>query len=135
MRHSCYHRGVLPDAVLAAARVFVALPFMLHAFVKMAHFSGSAQLLAAKGIPAAALWTALSTALEALGSGLLILGLGTRGAALALVAVCAPATILFNLGAPDHQVLLFKDFAIIGALLQFAVHGPGAFSFDRKHER
>lgn len=62
------------------------------------------------------------------GIGLLI-GYRTRWAALLLFATLIPITASIHL-APDHAGPLFKNVALLGGLIHFAVRGPGAWSID-----
>lgn len=63
---------------------------------------------------------------------LLAIGFWTRVAALALVAVLIPitGTVHMALG-PEHMGPLFKNIALLGGLIHFAIRGPGAWSLGR----
>jgi len=63
-----------------------------------------------------------------LGGLALLLGLGTRLAALALIAVLIPITLTVHVGNPGHAGPLFKNIALFGGLVHFLIRGPGAFS-------
>ena len=70
---------------------------------------------------------------------LLILGLKTRWAAIALAAFTLAATYLFHAfwAMPEAQkamqsLMFQKNLAIVGGLLALAVAGAGAFSIDRR---
>lgn len=68
-------------------------------------------------------------ALLAGGTGLL-LGFYTRVAALLLIAVLVPITITVDLGHTNALGPLFKNIALLGGLVHFAAHGPGAYSVE-----
>eukprot|EP01037_Dinobryon_pediforme_P024896 gene24896-26853_t len=71
--------------------------------------------------------------LTELGGGLLILtGLATRWAALALAGFCILTAALFhaNLADADQFIHLQKNLAIAGGFITLAVHGPGSLSLD-----
>jgi putative oxidoreductase len=61
----------------------------------------------------------------------LLLGLRTRLSALALFVTLVPITFVIHI-APEHTGPLFKNIAILGALLHFFVRGGGGFSLDRR---
>jgi len=60
---------------------------------------------------------------------LLMIGLWTRLAALALFLALVPITIVIHV-APDHVGPLLKNVAILGGLIHFFVRGSGAYSLD-----
>jgi putative oxidoreductase len=61
----------------------------------------------------------------------LLLGLRTRLSAFALFVTLVPITFVIHI-APEHTGPLFKNIAILGALLHFFVRGGGGFSVDRR---
>lgn len=60
----------------------------------------------------------------------LALGFLTRIAALLILFTLIPVTIATHI-APGHMGPLFKNIAIMGALLYFYANGPGRFAIDR----
>ncbi|MCB2089038.1 MAG: DoxX family protein [Sphingomonadaceae bacterium] len=64
----------------------------------------------------------------------LALGLSTRLSALLLFVTLVPITITIHI-APDHIGPLFKNIAIMGALLFIAARGPGAYALDNRWQR
>lgn len=80
------------------------------------------------GDPSVLLW--LSGAVFILAGVALAAGLMTRIAAAALFVTLIPITITMHV-APGHAGPLFKNIAILGALIHFFFIGSGAFSIDR----
>ncbi len=71
--------------------------------------------------------------LTELGGGLLILsGLATRWAAIALAGFCLLTAALFhaNFADADQFIHLQKNLAIAGGFITLAIHGPGGWSLD-----
>jgi putative oxidoreductase len=68
--------------------------------------------------------------LTELGGGLLVLaGLMTRWAAIALGGFCLLTALFFHYSA-DQTVMLQKNIAMAGGFLTLATFGPGAWSLD-----
>ena len=58
-------------------------------------------------------------------------GWWTRLAALALLMTLIPITITVHLADPGHIGPLFKNVALLGGLIHFAVRGAGALALDQ----
>ena len=68
--------------------------------------------------------------LTELGGGLLVLfGLKTRWAAIALFGFCLLTALFFHLGA-DQTIHFRKNIAMAGGFLLLAIFGPGGWSLD-----
>lgn len=87
-----------------------------------------ANVIRAIGDPSLLLW--LSGIVFVPAGFALAFGLLTRLSALALFITLVPITITMHI-APGHTGPLFKNIAILGALIHFFVNGPGAYALDR----
>lgn len=87
-----------------------------------------AELVSALASPS--LLVVLSGAVLLVGGLALLTGMLTRWAAVALIAVLIPITLTVQVGSPEGMGPLFKNVALLGGLLHWAVEGGGAFSVD-----
>ena len=125
----------LYDISELAGRVLIASIFVLSGFSKIGGYAGTQGYMEAMGVPGALL--PLVIAAELGGGILVVLGLWTRLAALALAGFSVLAAVLFHFN-PDDQVqmiMLMKNFAIAGGFLFLAAHGAGALSLDARRAR
>jgi putative oxidoreductase len=122
-----------------AARLALALIFVMSGFGKLADPGAVAGYIASKGLPLASLLAVLAAALEIAAGLALALGAKTRWAALALAAFLVPVTLLFHnpaglagMAAQQEMIQVFKNLAIIGGLVALASFGPGRLSLDAR---
>ncbi len=120
-----------------AGRVLIALLFLPAGFQKMTGFAGTVGYAASAGMPMPSVSVGIGMAIEILGGLAILLGWGTRYAALLLAFFTLVASFFFHAywGLPADQAgmqqLLFnKNVAVVGGLLAFAAFGAGAFSVD-----
>ena len=114
-----------------AARLLIALLFVAGTFQKTLEPQIVEALLAGRGMPGWLVWPAL--VFNAGAAVALILGVGTRGVALALAAYCGFTSMFHFIPGDGWQMSIFiKNWAIAGGLLALASAGPGRFSLGRK---
>ena len=120
-------------------RVLIALIFLRSAAGKIVAFSGTAGVMAAKGMPYAEQLLIAAIAIELLAGTALVFGYKVRLAAAALIVFLVPATLIFhNYWAAEPAQLVnqtnhfFKNVAILGALVFVLGVGAGAASLDNR---
>ncbi len=110
------------------SRLLLALIFIMAGVSKITGFDGTQQYMQAMGVPGGVL--PLVIALE-LGGGLLLLaGFYARSVAALLAGFSVIAAVIFHYQ-PDDQmqmIMLMKNLAIAGGLLQIVIHGSGVAS-------
>ena len=123
------------DLALLIARVLLVAIFPISAWYKITGWPGIVTMLAQQGAPLPMLGGTIAIVTEMLGAALVIIGLWTRWAAIALILYVAGATIIahrFWEFAPPQQfgqmMQFFKSLCMIGGLLLVAVIGPGRYA-------
>lgn len=114
-------------------RIVVGVVFIAHGYQKVFIFghAGVAQGFAGMGVPAPGLTSALVAAIELIGGLALLLGIGTRIAAVLLACEMLGAIILVH-GRNGFFLPTGAEFAftLLGSLVALAVAGPGHASLD-----
>jgi len=128
-----------PFALLA--RLLLAALFLPAGISKISGFAGTAGYIGSVGLPMPELGAAIAIAVEVLGGIALIVGFGTRWAALALAMFTLVATFFFHaywaLPAEQQmmqQLMFMKNIGVVGGLLALAAFGAGAFSLDARRK-
>jgi putative oxidoreductase len=118
----------IADPLVLLARAMLAYIFVLEGIGKIATYADVQGYMRDHGVAPALLPLVILTEL---GGGLLVLfGLKTRWAAIALAGFCLLTALLVHL--PAGEMIEFqKNIAIAGGFLLLARFGPGAFSIDR----
>lgn len=118
-----------------SGRVLLAVLFLVAGFGKLGAYAGTQAYMASKGVPGALL--PLVIALELGGGALIVAGLWTRAAALALAAFTLLAAAIFHANFADQiqQIMFLKNVAIAGGFLLLATHGAGAWSLDARKSK
>lgn len=122
-----------------AARLLLAALFIPAGISKIGGFAGTAGYIGSVGLPFPELGAVIAIVVE-VGAGIaLLLGLGTRWAALALALFTLVASFFFHaywaLPAEQQmmqQLMFMKNIAVTGGLLALAAFGAGAWSLDAR---
>ena len=117
----------LSGPLMLVARAMLAYILVIEGAEKIATYADVVQFMQDSGVDGRLLPLVILTEL---GGGLLVLfGLWTRWAAVALAGYCLLTALLFHLGA-DQVIELRKNVAMAGGYLALAVFGPGGWSLD-----
>jgi putative oxidoreductase len=129
------------DAFLLVGRILIGWLFLMSSGGiggKLWNVAGFAGYLKNLGMPAPEFWSWIGAVVEFVIGAALILGVGTRYAALlcALFLICATALAHRYWEYPQAQVVaqysnFLKNLAIFGGALLIFAAGPGRFSIDR----
>lgn len=118
------------DVTLLAARILLALMFLISGVPMLAGPAGFAGYLGSLGVPAPLLATWLVIALKVLGGIAILAGFQTRLFAYAFAAFAVVSGFLGHF--PADMSGFWKNLALAGGFLALSVSGPGAFSVDAK---
>lgn len=120
-------------------RILIASLFIPFGIGKISGFDGTVAYIASKNLPLPQVAAAGTIFVEVVVGLALLVGFKTRYAALLLALFTAVAAIIFHnyWAVPEAQVMLqrtmfFKNMAITGGLIAFAVFGAGPLSVDRR---
>ncbi|MGH6798892.1 MAG: DoxX family protein [Roseiarcus sp.] len=109
------------------ARAMLAYIFVVSGVTYIGQYAGVADYMQANSVDGRLLPLVILTEL---GGGVLVLvGLKTRWAAIALFGFCLLTALFFHLGA-DQTIHFRKNFAMAGGFLALAIFGPGPWSLD-----
>lgn len=133
--------NTLQNPLALVSRLLLAALFLPAGLSKIGGFEGTAGYIASVGLPMPAVGAAVAIAVEVLGALALILGLGTRWAALALAVFTLVASFFFhNFWAMPaeqqmmQQLMFMKNIGVVGGLLALVAFGAGAFSLDARRK-
>lgn len=116
-----------------AGRILISALFLMAGVGKLGSgYAGTQGYMEAMGVPGALL--PLVIALEIGGAALVVAGLWTRTAALALAAFTLLSALLFHADFSEQmqQIMFLKNFAIAGGFLFLWIKGAGAWSVDAR---
>lgn len=133
--------NALQNPLSLIGRLLLAAVFLPAGLQKIGGFAGTAGYIASKGLPLPELGAVIAIAVEVLGGLALIVGLGTRAAALVMAVFTLAATVIFHnyWGVPAdqafvQQLMFYKNVGIIGGLLLLTAFGAGGWSLDAKRQ-
>ena len=125
------------DTLALIGRLVLAWFFVPAGWSKIVGFSGTVAYATSAGLPLPEIGVAVGLLIELVGGLLLLVGFGTRWAALALALFTAVAAFFFHnyWAMPEAQQMMqklnfTKNLAIAAGLLAFAAFGPGRFSVE-----
>jgi putative oxidoreductase len=120
----------LNNAAKLAARVLLAIIFILGGYNKIVGYSGTAAYMASAGVPGILLPLVIIT--ELIGGICILVGYQTRLVALLLAGFTLLTAIFFHnqFGNQMQMTQFLKNLAIAGGFLQVFATGPGLWSVD-----
>ncbi|ART55052.1 DoxX family protein [Acidovorax carolinensis] len=127
----------LQNPLALASRLLFAALFLPAGIAKLTGFAGTVGYISSVGLPMPTVAAAVAAVVEIVGSLALIVGFGTRFAALVLAFFTLVASFFFHAywSVPAdaqmvQQLLFFKNIAVVGGLLALTAFGAGAWSVD-----
>jgi putative oxidoreductase len=115
-------------------RILLSAIFIISAVAKIMEWNGTAQMMAAKGIPAAPVALAIATFIELVGGMAIVFGVFSRVSALVMLLYLIPVTLVmhdfWSVGPAQMNIQLvnfLKNLAIMGGLAMVSAFGPGRY--------
>jgi putative oxidoreductase len=124
--------SIITNIASLAARLLLALIFIVAGWGKLQDPAGTAGYMSTVGLPAFLVWP---TILLELGGGILILiGFQTRIVALLLAGFCVLSGAIFHNNFADQMqaINFLKNLAIAGGFLSLVLNGAGGWSLDNR---
>ena len=120
---------------LLAARVLLALLFVIAGLGKLSDVAAFTGYMTSGGVPAILAWPVIL--LEILGGLAVLVGFQTRIVALALAGFCVLSGLLYHFDPADQMqmTMLLKNLGLAGGFLLLAQTGAGAWSVDARLRR
>jgi len=132
-------QNTMQNQLALVGRILLGIFFVMSGFEKITGFQGTVGYIAAAGLPLPQIVAVLTILIELGGGLLLVFGLFTSWAALALAAFTLAAALIFHQfwSAPEAQhmsqfINFWKNVTITGGMLVLAAFGPGSISLDAR---
>lgn len=129
------------NKITFAARILMAILFLLSGVSKIGDFAGTVGYIASKEQPMPEVGAVIALVVEVGGALALITGFHTRLIALIMAVFTVAAAVFFHnfwaVPAADvivNQVMFLKNLSITGGLLMFVAFGAGGISLDAKRK-
>ncbi len=131
--------NALQNPLAFLGRLLMAALFLPAGLSKLTGFAGTVGYISSVGLPMPTVAAALALIVEIVGGVALIVGFGTRVAALVLAFFTLAASVGFHAywAVPADQafvvsLLFYKNIAVVGGLLFLAAFGAGGWSLDAR---
>ena len=120
-----------------AARICLCSIFLKAGIGKILGFGGTAEMMAARGLPIPEVLLIFTIAFQLLGGLSLLLGYKVKIGSILLILFLIPATLVFHnpLADPSQINDFLKNIGLIGGLLMVIYAGAGALSIDNSTEK
>lgn len=125
------------DGTLLAARILLALLFLIFGWGKLLDFPGTLQTMAHVGAPLPPLAAVIAVIMELFVGIAIVLGLATRPLAILLAIYTLGAALIAHhywsmagMMRLQNEINFYKNISIIGGLLLLYVTGAGRYSID-----
>jgi putative oxidoreductase len=124
----------LRNLALLFGRLLIAALFIFDSTIMARSLDNTAALIGGAGLPYANYLAIAAAVGQFAGGVMVVLGLWTRLAAIALAAFCIATATLFhhNLASNAETIQALKDLAIAGGFLFLFAAGPGRWSMDAR---
>ena len=128
-----FENRLFQDLAPLLGRVMLGLLFVMAGYGKITGFDGYVDSVAAKGVPLPEIAMVIVIIVELVGGLMLVAGLKSRWAALALFLLIIPVNYFYHpFWADDAQFnRFFKNICIMGGMLYIMAYGPGRISLTR----